>query len=96
MLRQLGERLRLHRAQEHARVDRAVEAAADRVAAGREVDRRHTAATARPVRRACSPLLGPAQQRIAAERDADRGERPACSARKRARIQPISRESPEW
>ena len=83
----------LHRAQEHARVDLPVEAAADGV--GRRRPGRaasEIAATAAAVDAAAlAGLLGPAQQRIAAERDAD-GEqrRRACARAGAASIQPIS------
>ncbi len=86
--RPLGERLGLHRAQEMRRVEQAVEAAANGQPAGLQVQRRADRGQ-RGHRRAsrAAGLLGPAQQRVAAQRDADRVQRPAV-ARAQALEQP--------
>ena len=98
VLGQLGQRARLHGAQEHARVDLPVEAAAD--ARGRRPPGR-SANTPRPPRRHCCAALSPASS---AQRSSalPPSETPAASSgaalrsRSRARIQPISSKSPEW
>ena len=76
VLGQLGQRLGPHGVEEHAGVDLPVEAAADGVAAGRQIDRRadgrHRTGGGRC---AVTGLFGPAQQRVAAQRDADRVDR---------------------
>jgi hypothetical protein len=76
VLRQFAQRLRLHAAQEHARVDLPVETFADGSATRREVDRRrdrthHT----RGLRRAVAGLFGPAQQGVATQRNTDGANR---------------------
>ena len=73
VLGEFGQRARLHRAQEHRRIAVAAKAAADRPPAGGQVDRRADSRDAggNP-RSAVASLLGPAQQRVAAERDAGR------------------------
>ena len=77
MLRQLGQRLGLHRAQEHRRVDAPVQAPTDRVAGGREIQRRADRGDrAQLARRLLAAFLRPAQQRVAAQRDTDRMHRP--------------------
>ena len=76
VLGQLGQCLGPHGVEEHAGVDLPVEAAADGVAAGRQIDRRadgrHRTGGGRC---AVTGLFGPAQQRVAAQRDADRVDR---------------------
>ena len=71
VLRQFAHGFGLHAAQEHGGVDQPVEAAADRPAAGRQVQRRadagHRVGQTGGMR---AGLAGPAHQRIASERDA--------------------------
>ncbi len=89
MLAQLGKRLGLHRAQEHAGVRMAPEAAADRVAAGREIDRRTHRRDRPGLLHGLRPgLLGPAQQHVAAQRDAH-GQHRAAAPRRHAGQDPL-------
>ena len=80
MLRQLGGGLGLHGAQEHAGVDLPVEAAPDGAPAGRQIERRaNRRHGANALRCGVTRLAGPAQQRIAAQRHADRQQRAAAA-----------------
>src|SRR3970040_1956913 len=73
---QLGERFRLQRGQEVARVDQAVQPAVERVAGGAQVDRRrHRSGASHDGQRFGAALAKPLQKRVAAEGDADGMER---------------------